>query len=125
MSENRPRDINWLTIPAAVAVIAVACCLHLDVLPVAFCLIPDEAFSWRLAAQPSPARLVELTARDVHPPLYYLCLSAWMSAFGASESALRGLSGVFSVGTVLATFWYARAWAGDPGRAGSPAAAVL
>ena len=37
----------------------------------------DELFSLTLAAQ-SPARIVELTAADFHPPGYYLALKVWL-----------------------------------------------
>ena len=59
----------------------------------------DEAFSVWLARM-SPARAIFLTAHDVHPPLYYLLLHAWMSVFGDGLLAVRGLSVVMGVMTV-------------------------
>jgi dolichyl-phosphate beta-glucosyltransferase len=59
-------------------------------------LHPDEAFSWRLI-QCSPPELSQRTAADVHPPLYYLMLQAWVYFWGDSLVALRGLSVLFGV----------------------------
>jgi hypothetical protein len=59
-------------------------------------LSSDEAFSWRLAQYP-PSVLVRRTAMDVHPPLYYLLLRAWLACWGDSIAASRGLSVVFGV----------------------------
>jgi uncharacterized membrane protein len=51
----------------------------------------DESTSWYLANS-SVSHLVSWTAHDVHPPLYYLLLKVWLSIFGDSLVALRGLS---------------------------------
>ncbi|HUY31742.1 MAG TPA: glycosyltransferase family 39 protein [Pirellulales bacterium] len=48
----------------------------------------DEAFTWRLASFPW-AEIIERTARDNNPPLYYLLLKAWMGCFGDSTVAMR------------------------------------
>lgn len=56
----------------------------------------DEGNSVALAQ----ARLGEITARtawDIHPPLYYWLLHAWMRVFGQSEVAVRALSAVAGV----------------------------
>ena len=42
--------------------------------------------------QYSPKELVERTAADVHPPLYYLLLKSWLVAFGTAPAVLRGFS---------------------------------
>lgn len=49
-----------------------------------------------LAPNP-PAQIVARTARDVHPPLYYLALHYWLLVFGNSETAARGMSAVFLI----------------------------
>lgn len=62
----------------------------------------DEATSLMMARLPIP-KLVELTAADIHPPLYYLLLHFWRY-LGESEAALRGLSvlgGLLGVGLVF------------------------
>ena len=55
----------------------------------------DEGFSVWLAQQP-PAVIIARTANDIHPPLYYLLLHAWMSLAGQSEWAVRFLSAAFA-----------------------------
>ncbi|MCI0377163.1 MAG: glycosyltransferase family 39 protein [Gemmataceae bacterium] len=51
----------------------------------------DEAFSWRLTGYPLGEMCVR-TGADVHPPLHYILLQAWINVWGTSELALRGLS---------------------------------
>lgn len=51
----------------------------------------DEAYSIALAEH-SWGEIVRLTAQDVHPPLYYWLLKAWMMVFGSTELALRSMS---------------------------------
>jgi hypothetical protein len=38
----------------------------------------DESYSWRISRL-GPVALIQDTAGDVHPPLYYLTLWAWMT----------------------------------------------
>lgn len=81
---------------AAILSLALAVRLYqLDVQVVWF----DEAYSVWLARLP-PARAIFFTARDVHPPLYYLLLHAWMSGFGDGVGAVRSLNVVIGVMTV-------------------------
>jgi mannosyltransferase len=63
----------------------------------------DEAFSWRLTGYP-PTELVERTARDVHPPLYYLLLKGWAALWGDSLRSLRGLSVLFGGLTIVIAY---------------------
>jgi 4-amino-4-deoxy-L-arabinose transferase-like glycosyltransferase len=51
----------------------------------------DEASSWHFATSRLPD-LMWSTSTDVHPPLYFLLLKAWIVVFGDSLTALRGLS---------------------------------
>lgn len=51
----------------------------------------DEGWSVALAALPA-AEMLDLTARDVHPPLYYALLAPWLGALGPSPWAARALS---------------------------------
>lgn len=60
----------------------------------------DEAFSFMLARLPLD-RLLQATAGDVHPPLYYLMLKGWLTVFGGRETAARALSLVLSLGALL------------------------
>lgn len=60
----------------------------------------DEAYSLLLAER----SLVDIwltTARDVHPPLYYVLLHYWMSVFGHGVLSARSLSALADVGTLL------------------------
>jgi len=59
----------------------------------------DEAYSVWLSRMP-PAQIILFTARDVHPPLYYLLLHVWMYCWGDSVVAVRSLSAVIGVATV-------------------------
>lgn len=45
---------------------------------------------------------------DVHPPVYFIVLRAWRVMFGDSESAVRSLAVVCSVGSIAALFFAAR-----------------
>lgn len=68
-------------------------------------------------------RLWEITfAREPNPPLYYFLLWGWVQLWGQSEGALRGLSAVFGVLTVLPVYGLARDSAGT--RAGLLAGAI-
>lgn len=51
----------------------------------------DEGFTVMMAQLPV-AEIWERTARDVHPPLYYMTLHFWINLFGTSEVAIRSLS---------------------------------
>lgn len=56
----------------------------------------DEAFTAILARSPLPI-LIDATAGDTHPPLYYLLAWSWGQLFGVSELGLRSLSLVLSM----------------------------
>ena len=67
----------------------------------------DEAYSLHLARMPL-AQMVATTAADIHPPLYYLLLKAWLPLAGQTEFALRSLSLLLGVAAVPATWVLAR-----------------
>lgn len=67
----------------------------------------DEAFSLLLSKLP-PDQIIAHAIQDVHPPLYYLVLHAWMVFFGESVFAARSLSALAGVGTVLLGMWLLR-----------------
>lgn len=67
----------------------------------------DEGYTMMLAPMPL-AEIIERTARDVHPPLYYLKLHVWMSLFGSSELSARGFSLVLGVATVAIVYLLVR-----------------
>jgi hypothetical protein len=69
----------------------------------------DEAWSWRAARLPL-ADMVDWTAQDRHPPLYYALLHFSVDLFGDSEGGLRSLSVISATGAVavlMATAWRA------------------
>src|SRR5229473_7337335 len=53
----------------------------------------DEVWSIKAASLNSSAEMAALKA-DVHPPLYFLILHAWIRLFGTGERAVRSLSGL-------------------------------
>ncbi|MDQ7030423.1 MAG: glycosyltransferase family 39 protein [Ardenticatenia bacterium] len=64
----------------------------------------DETVSLLLAGKPVPA-LVAHTARDIHPPFYYLVLRFWTLLAGRSEMAAAWLS--YAAGLLLLPATYA------------------
>jgi uncharacterized membrane protein len=65
----------------------------------------DEAWSWRLIGFPFNEMITRI-GRDSHPPLYYLLLREWAAAFGTSAVALRSLSVVFGLLTVVGMYLF-------------------
>ncbi len=63
----------------------------------------DEGNSARLSERPIPA-IIEGTASDIHPPLYYLILRGWRELVGETEFGLRSFSAFVGVGIVALTF---------------------
>lgn len=55
-----------------------------------------------------PSEIIARTARDVHPPLYYLVLHFWMNLFGTGELAARSLSMIFGLGLIVLTYFTVR-----------------
>lgn len=70
-------------------------------------LSSDEAFSWRIVQYPA-GEMVRRLAGDVHPPLYFLLLQAWVGRCGDSLLAMRGLSTGLGLLAVLVAFAVAR-----------------
>lgn len=69
----------------------------------------DEAWSWR-AAKLSVPDMVEWTATDKHPPLYYAVLHYWVALFGDGETMLRTPSAIFGALTVALVVLACVAW---------------
>ncbi len=93
-------------LPALIVLLAFALRVHaLD----AQSLWNDEGNSLRLARR-SLGALVEATARDIHPPGYYVLLKAWIALAGESELALRMLSALQGTLTVAVTVALGRAF---------------
>lgn len=62
----------------------------------------DEGNSVAMAPR-APLEIIQRTAQDIHPPLYYLTLHAWSRFVGTSVVAVRALSALFGVLTVALT----------------------
>lgn len=80
----------------AILLISAALRVHQVTIPVIWL---DEAFSV-LLSRLSPEQIVFHTARDVHPPFYYLLLHYWMQGFGSDALGVRSLSVCAGVATV-------------------------
>lgn len=68
----------------------------------------DEAFSWTLVTRYSFLEMLQRTAKDVHPPVYYVLLRGWVGALGDSLFAMRALSALFGIGSVGLLFFLCR-----------------
>ncbi|OPZ22938.1 MAG: FG-GAP repeat protein [candidate division BRC1 bacterium ADurb.BinA364] len=67
----------------------------------------DEAMSWEFSDN-CPGEVLEDTAKDVHPPLYYLGLYYWRKQFGDTDFALRAYSVFWSLLGLVGVFCLAR-----------------
>ena len=63
----------------------------------------DEGWSFYFAHMP-PAEMLDKTAEDIHPPLYYLLLHAWLTLAGPGPEIARFLSVVFGT-LMIAVGW--------------------
>lgn len=63
----------------------------------------DEAFTVLMSEQ-SVGEILQTTATDFNPPLYYLFMHYWMLIFGTSEIAVRSVSLLFYVLTIFIMF---------------------
>jgi len=77
-------------------------------------LFVDEAFSARFSTL-EVNRILDLTARDIHPPLYYLGLASWRGVFGDTVWGLRSYSVLWSLIGLGALALLARRLVGDTG----------
>ncbi len=64
----------------------------------------DEAFSAYIIRF-NFAEIWHYTSVDVHPPLYYFLLKIWSVFFGSSDFALRSLSALFGVLTIILAYF--------------------
>jgi hypothetical protein len=67
----------------------------------------DEGYSVYFATEPL-ARMFDLTAHDIHPPLYYLLLHGWIAWWGSPQPVIdRGLSVLFGAAALPLQAWLA------------------
>ena len=74
-------------------------------------------------AQLSIPKILQTTAADVHPPLYYFLLHYWIAYFGASELAVKLPSVIFGVLSIIVMYALGRQLFDD--RAGLLGAFIL
>jgi len=67
----------------------------------------DEGYSVFFATRDF-GTMIERTAIDIHPPLYYAILQLWLNLFGTSDVALRLLSVVIGTATIPLLYILAR-----------------
>ena len=66
-----------------------------------------------MLAPQSVSEIINRTARDVHPPLYYLVLHGWTNLFGTHELAARSLSTLAILGVLVVMFLLIKRWFGS------------
>jgi mannosyltransferase len=74
----------------------------------------DEALSVNVASLPF-GDIPDWLRHDGAPPLYYFMLHAWTEVFGTSDFAVRSLSGILSVATLVPMWFAGRRIAGRAG----------
>ena len=67
----------------------------------------DEGWAATLAVKPI-LQIIKIVATDTSPPFYYLLLHTWMKIFGTSEVAIRSLSFLYFLGTILTVYLIAK-----------------
>jgi len=67
----------------------------------------DEALSVNIAGLPLSEMRTALE-QDGHPPLYYAILHFWIELFGTGDAAVRSLSAVFGLATVVVVWFLGR-----------------
>lgn len=96
---NTPRLLSCIVLAAAALRL-----LRLDWQPLWW----DEGYSLYFATEPL-TRMVGLTARDIHPPLYYALLHGWFALLADSGPVTARLFSVFcGIVAVPAVAWLAR-----------------
>jgi mannosyltransferase len=93
-------------IPAAIATVGVGAMLRLIGITHQSLWL-DEAFSAYVAAHRFPEILTFVSSSDAHPPLYYLLLHVWL-ILGPSVLAMRLLSAIASIASLLPMYWLGR-----------------
>lgn len=107
--------VTWLAVAAAIFIR----CWHLGGKSLWF----DEGYTAWLVSHPV-GEIIRLIRADTAPPLYYLLLHGWTAIFGRSEIALRSLSTVFSILTLLLAIDIARRLLPSPAAVAAAACAM-
>lgn len=80
----------------------------------------DESFSWKMTTF-AWGEILGRVAQDNHPPIYFLLLKAWTACWGESATAMRLLSVLCGVATILGGYWLVREIEQRSGPAEKPA----
>lgn len=88
----------------AVAVAAVLRLIEIDLRSFWF----DEAYTWEIVSGDLAHVVDTVPETEFTPPLYYLLAWGWGGVVGTDETALRSLSALFGIGTVIATYFAGR-----------------
>ncbi len=100
---NRRSELIWMAVVVATGTV-------LRLWPIdAHSFWLDEAYSWTMATKFSFSEIIQRTANDFHPPLYFMVLKCWIAVFGESEIAQRMLSVTCDVFTI----WMLYVFCGD------------
>jgi len=67
----------------------------------------DEAITVLQARQTLP-KVIQTLQEGVHPPLFHVLMHFWITAFGATEGAVRGYAVVWGVLSIPAAYWATR-----------------
>ena len=68
----------------------------------------DEGYSWWDARQPWASLWSLVPTCDPHPPLYFALLHPWMQLVGDGSVAMRSLSTVFGIATIVVVYFAGR-----------------
>ncbi|HEX4053811.1 MAG TPA: glycosyltransferase family 39 protein [Tepidisphaeraceae bacterium] len=107
--------VTWLAVAAAIFIR----CWHLGSKSLWF----DEGYTAWLVSHPV-GEIIRLIRADTAPPLYYVLVHGWTAIFGRSEIALRSLSTVFSILTLLLAIDIARRLLTNPAAVAAAACAM-
>ncbi len=67
----------------------------------------DEGYTLMLINY-DPIEIIQRTARDVHPPLFYLLLHGWTQVFGTSELGARSFAALCTAAIIPFTYLFIR-----------------
>lgn len=68
----------------------------------------DESYSWGMAKLDLSGIISKAFLFDVHPPLYYILLHFWINIFGDSIIAMRSLSVIPSIVSIIYIYKYVK-----------------
>jgi mannosyltransferase len=88
----------------------------------------DEALGVQAASLPGLSAMLKAVSQEIHPPLFYLLLRAWMSVFGGSDLTVRLFAAVWGGLGIYGVYFLCRAglaWSRKASNLAAAFAAVL